>query len=199
MRLSGFSLRQKIVAIGVFQVVVVGGVLFAMYHSDTKDKIRGQYVERARSIILTAEATREGMGTKWDKGLFSAEQLRAWADKKDLDKILEAVPVVTAWKAAMAKSQEGGYGFRAIKFSPRNPKNEPDTVEAEAIKRMEKENLTEYYVVDASRNAVRYFRPVKLTQECLLCHGDPVTSSKLWGNDQGLDPSGGKMENWEGR
>lgn len=197
MRLSGLSLRQKIVAIGLLQVVAVGGVLFAMYHSDAKGKVRQQYVERARSIILTAEATREGMGTKWDKGLFTAEQLRAWADKKDLDRILEAVPVVTAWKAAMAKSQEGGYEFRAIKVNARNPKNEPDPVEAEAITRMEKESLPEYYVVDASRNAVRYFRPVKLTQECLLCHGDPATSGKLWGNDQGIDPSGGKMENWK--
>jgi methyl-accepting chemotaxis protein len=44
---------------------------------------------------------------------------------------------------------------------------------------------------------VRYFRPIRLTDECLLCHGDPQTSKANWGNDKGLDPTGVRMEGWK--
>lgn len=191
------SLRKKIVLIGVSQLVVMGGVLFAMYYREMKSKVQEQYVAKARSIVLTTESMREGMGQKWDKGMFTAAQLRQWVDAKQMDKVLDAVPVVTAWRAAMAKAAEGGYEFRVPKFHPRNPKNTPDAIEAEVLKRFETENLTEYHMVDAQRNAVRYFRPVKLTAECMLCHGAPATSAELWGNDQGLDPTGTRMEDWK--
>ncbi len=46
------------------------------------------------------------------------------------------------------------------------------------------------------RNAVRYFRPIRLTQDCLLCHGSPSQSQELWGNAEGKDPTGTKMEDW---
>ena len=146
--------------IGVAPLVVLGGVLFALYYRDTRQKVRQRYVEQARSVVLTTEATREGMGVKWDKGLFSAQQLRGWADKKDIDRILEAVPVVTAWRAAMAKATEAGYEFRVPKLKPRNPKNEPDAIEAQALETLTREGLAEYHVIDPARHAVRYFRPV---------------------------------------
>jgi len=191
------SLRQKIVAIGVSQLAIVSVVLFVLYYNDTKEKVQSSYIERARSVILTAEATRENMGGKWDKGIFNARQMREWADKNEMDKVLAAVPVVTAWQAGMAKAKEGGYEFKVPKFHPRNPKNEPDEIEAEALRALEKGDLAEYHVVDRKTNKIRYFRPVKLTQECLLCHGDPATSASLWGNEKGLDPTGAKMENWK--
>ena len=110
---------------------------------------------------------------------------------------MQSVPVVTAWRAAMAKAKEGGYTFKATKFEPRNPKNQPDELEARVLRKLKDEKLAEYYEVDPTINAVRYFRPIHLTQECLLCHGDPATSVALWGNSNGLDPTGVRMENWK--
>lgn len=97
----------------------------------------------------------------------------------------------------MLKAQEGGYKFRVPKFSARNAKNEPDKVEAEVLRLFEKSGVKEHFLIDKEMNAVRYFRPIRLTSECLLCHGDPATSAQLWGNDKGLDPTGVKMENWK--
>lgn len=48
-----------------------------------------------------------------------------------------------------------------------------------------------------SKNAVRYFRPVVLTETCLLCHGDPATSQVLWGNAKGVDATDGKRGGWK--
>ncbi|MCH8967007.1 MAG: DUF3365 domain-containing protein [Planctomycetes bacterium] len=189
-------MRKKIVLIGVVQLTIVAGILFAAYYSEAKEKVQQQYVDKARSIVLTTESTREEMGKKWEAGIFTSEQLGEWAREGDLEKILATVPVVTAWNAAMAKADEGGYEFRVPKFHPRNPKNEPDALEARALRLFEEDHLDEFYELDESMNAIRYFRPIRLTQECMLCHGDPATSLALWGNDKGLDPTGVKMENW---
>ena len=146
---------------------------------------------RARSIVLTAESVRQEMARKWDLGLFDAHQLSDWDKQGKLEKVLGAVPVVTAWNAAMAKAEEGGYEFRVPKVQPRNPENQPDAFELQALEAFEKDaQLHEYYAVDTEHNTLRYLRPIRLTQECLLCHGNPANSKTLWGNDQGLDPTG---------
>ena len=128
--------------------------------------------------------------------------IRSYAESGQRDKLLAVIPVVSAWQSAMRKSKEGEYTFRVPKFSPRNPKNEPDynqpvKIEGPALEKMQKENLDEYYVIDETTNSVRYFLPVHLSENCLVCHGDPATSKTLWGNDNGLDPTGSRMENWK--
>src|SRR5690606_10353068 len=87
--------------------------------------------------------------------------------------------------------------FKTPKHQPRNASNEPDAIETEALRILDEQGLPEWHMIDEEQNAVRYFRPIRLTQGCLVCHGDPATSVELWGNDQGLDPTGVKMENWK--
>jgi methyl-accepting chemotaxis protein len=190
------TLRQKIVALGVVQLVVVTGVLFYLHCRQARQTAENEFVSRARSIALTAESIRDEMGRKWQLGLFDKKMLSQWAKQGRLDQVLAAVPVVTAWRAAQAKAEEGGYEFRVPKFQPRNPKNEPDAVEARALNALTASNLNEYHEIDRERNAVRYFRPVRLTQDCLICHGSPAQSKELWANDYGKDPTGTKMEDW---
>ena len=197
MDMKQWSLRGKIVLAGVFLPAVLILILFRLYVSEAKEKTLQSYADKARAICLTAESTRDEMESKWQMGLFTAEQLRDLAAEGEKEKVLAMVPVVSAWNAAMRKAEEGGYTFKVPKHSPRNPKNEPDALEARALKLMEEKNLAEYYEIDPTLNAVRYFRPVRLTETCLLCHGDPKNSQALWGNGQGLDPTGGAMENWQ--
>jgi methyl-accepting chemotaxis protein len=194
--LSHWTLRTKIVVLAVSQLLLVTGVLFYLHYRQAQEMARDEYLARARSITLTVESVREEMGRKWKLGLFDQQRLVEWAQKGQIDKVFAAVPVVTAWHAAMVKSAEGGYEFRVPKFQPRNPKNEPDELEARALNQLASGSSAEYYEVDPARNAIRYFRPIRLTRECLLCHGDPAHSLALWGNQGGLDPSGAKMENW---
>ncbi len=123
-------------------------------------------------------------------------RLRAWADAGEVDKVVGAVPVISAFRIAMAKAREGGYEFRVPKLEPRNPDNLPDEFEARVLRKLKSEQLSEYFEIDEARNAIRYFRPVRLTQECMMCHGDPSGSKEFWGNDQGLDPTGARMEDW---
>jgi methyl-accepting chemotaxis protein len=197
MDLKQWSLRGKIVLVGVVlpTLLIVG--LFRLYSGESREKTLTAYADKARAICLTAESTRDEMEKNWQMGLFTAERLRELADAGEKQKVLAMVPVFSAWNAAMRKAQEGGYTFKVPKHSPRNPKNEPDQLEAKALKLMDEQNLDEYYEIDPALNAVRYFRAVRLSETCLLCHGDPKNSQALWGNDNGIDPTGGPMENWK--
>lgn len=197
MDLKQWSLRGKIVLVGVLLPTLLIVLLLRLYSSESRAKTVAAFTDKARAICLTAESTRQEMETKWEMGLFSAAQLREFAAKGQHDKVLAAVPVVSAWNAAMRKAEEGGYTFKVPKFKPRNPKNEPDPLEAKALKLMSDQNLDEYYEIDPSINAVRYFRAVRLSATCMLCHGDPATSQELWGTSNGTDPTGGPLENWK--
>ncbi|MDH4320686.1 MAG: methyl-accepting chemotaxis protein [Desulfobulbaceae bacterium] len=195
--LKNLALRGKIVSIGILLPTVLLLVLFKMYSDEGKEKSLQSYADKARAICLTAEATRMEMEDKWKLNVFNQPQLREYAESGQHDKMLAMVPVFSSWQAAMRKADEGGYTFKVPKFSPRNPKNQPDEFEARVLKLLTEKNLDEYYEVDEQQNAVRYFRAVRLTETCMLCHGDPATSQELWGNDQGLDPTGAKMEGWQ--
>ncbi|ACN14027.1 methyl-accepting chemotaxis protein [Desulforapulum autotrophicum HRM2] len=201
-RLRDLPLLLKFLFTGIGVMAVLTGVLFFLYYKSDKRTTIESFVEKARAICLISESTREEMEEKWNMGLFSVEMVKSLAEKNETDKLLASIPVVTAWKATMRKAQAGGYTFRTPKFNPRNPNNEPDyglpeKIEGPALEKIKHENLNEYYVIDTQANAVRYFLPVRLTQGCLICHGDPEQSTTLWGRNDGKDPTGGTIENWK--
>ena len=82
--LKKMTLRQKIVALGVLQLVFVTGVLFYLNYRQTRQTAENEYVARARSIALTAESVREEMGRKWNLGLFDKKMLSQWAKEGTL-------------------------------------------------------------------------------------------------------------------
>jgi methyl-accepting chemotaxis protein len=51
--------------------------------------------------------------------------------------------------------------------------------------------------IEWENERIVYFRSVRLSKDCLACHGDPATSKDLWGNTDGKDPTGAMMENWK--
>ncbi len=194
---GSWSLKIKLLVLGVVGITVLVTAQAVVNYHRMWDLAIDQSVDKTRSVVLMAEAAREEMGNKWDSGLITPEMLREWADAGELDKVVAAVPVVTAWKMVEAKAEAGGFSLKVPKNQPRNPDNEPDAREREVLAKFEKEGLEEFSFVDRDLNAVRYFRPIRLTQECLMCHGDPATSAGIWGNTAGLDPTGTRMENWK--
>ncbi len=191
------SLMKKILLVGICTMVALCSSLFVLYGIDDHKKSLAQYGEKAETICLFTESVMKEMEKKWDQGIMSAELMRTFADSGEEEKILSMVPVVAAWQAAYEHAEEFGYTFKVPKFQPRNPENEPDEIEANALKTMKETGSVDYRVIDESKNTVRIFRAVKLSKSCLLCHGDPATSASLWGNDKGLDPTGSRMEGWK--
>lgn len=211
MSLKNWSLRGKLVTIGVAFPAILLAVLFVAYFFQAKQKTEHALVEKAIGITLTAESARLNMEDKWKVGAFSAEQLQQWAHegRDGQRKILEAVPVVSALRAAAMQAETGGYQFRAPKVNPRNPRNEPDAIDLEALAELRRRqpklmpgqaNSNDLVIRDDSRNSVRYYRAVYLGDSCLYCHGDAQNAAhNIWPNPQenpeGRDPTGGIMEN----
>lgn len=191
------SLQVRVLCVGVVLPGLIIGALVWVYSVDSRERAVLGATDKARSICLSAESVREQKESEWQNGVVSHAQIKDWLDSGEEDKALSSVPIVTAWQTAMKKAESGGYQFRVPALTPRNPKNAATTLETKALKALEQGDLDEYHIVDNDSNSVHYFRPVRLTETCMSCHGDPKTSEALWGNSEGLDATGHRMENWQ--
>ena len=191
------SLMNKILLVGLITMTALCVCLFVLYGFDDGKKSQNAYVDKARTICLLTESVRNGIEKKWDQGILTPAQMKAYADSNNMENVVSMVPVVSAWQAAYEQADRMDYTFKVPKFSPRNPKNQPDKIEGRALEQMKRSNENDYVYLDKQANTIRFFRAVRLTEPCLLCHGNPATSLALWGNDQGKDPTGSKMENWK--
>ena len=191
------SLRTKLLVIGIALPSAIVGCQLYFYATESYQKAIDSGVDKARALCLAVESAREQTEKQWESGIFKAEHLQKWSEAGEKEKVLSTIPVVTAWNSALNKAEEGGYKFRVPAFNARNPDNLPNEMQAKAIEEIKSKDLEEYHVVDKEKNLVHYFRPVKLTQSCMACHGDPETSLAVWGNSDGVDATGYQMENWE--
>lgn len=185
----------------ITMIVLIVTVLFVLYIVNETRTIRDAEVRAARNLVLMAESVRENMTTKWELGLFSTASLREIKDTEAdpqlrKQKILAAVPVVAAWESAKAKAEEGGFRFRTPREDARNKANLPDAIEKEALDYFRANpSAVEHVIIDSKQNAIRYFRPVRLSAVCLNCHGDPAKSQEIWGTTDGKDITGFRMDN----
>lgn len=187
---NNLSLKKKIL-LPLITVSLLTGVLTYFYFINLyEDTLITERIGQARTLILSAESVRE----------YVADQQKSELFVKNLDKLenlLKTVPIFAAIKTASTKAKELNFGFKVPKFSPRNPDNEPDEYEAKILKMLESGTKEEYYEIDKATNRIRYFKPVRLTEECLKCHGDPNRSQEYWGRADGKDFTGTKMEGWQ--
>jgi len=180
MRLPRISIRWKILLLTLLAPVVLSSLLAYQRINDIREGAKEAIISKSTGIVLMAEATREQMAKKLEHGVVRPfEQLNA-------SNIMEAVPVITALDVAASKAREAGYEFRVPKLAPRNSKNTPTDLEKSVLMEFERDNLTEKIIIEPDQ--IRYFRPIRLTQECLFCHGDPIGSK---------DVTGGTKEGWK--
>lgn len=191
------SLMNKILLVGLTTMTALCICLFTLYGFDDHEKSVNAFISKAQTICLLTESVRNEIENKWQQEIMTPELMREYAQKNQMEKVLSMVPVVSAWQAAYEQADRMDYVFKVPKFNPRNIKNQPDGIERKALETMKQTDTNDFIYLDEQANTVRVFRAVRLTETCLLCHGDPATSMALWGNDKGQDPTGGRMENWK--
>jgi len=179
---KNLSLTWKVMLITLVGPLLLALIMAYLHIADIKDSAINARIKESRSVVMMAEAVRENMAHKLKLGVLQPFDTLA----KDQAKLLEAVPIVTAMSTAAAKAKEAGYEFRAPKEYPRNPKNEPNALEKEVLADLQAGKSTEKIIVEKDR--ILYFKPIKLTEECMYCHGDPKGEK---------DPSGGTKEGWK--
>lgn len=179
MILSKLSIKWKILILTILGPVIIAILLAWQQVNDIRSGAEKAIITKSAGIVLMAEAARNEMAKNLQAGIVKPfDQLTA-------DNILRAVPVVMAMNVAASKAKEAGYVFRVPKVDPRNPSNTPDNVEKSILDEITRDNLSEKIIIED--NQIRYFRPIRLTAECLYCHGDPRGEK---------DVTGGIKEGW---
>jgi len=177
--LANVSIKWRLLAIALAGPVVVSCVMGAFLVGAIRDFSEQGLLDKSRAIVLMAESARTEMSAKIEAGIMRP------LSEIPKDKVVGAVPVVTAIRMASENAKAVGYQFRVPKISPRNPENEPTPQERAILEELEAKNLSEVIVREPDQ--IRYFRAIRLTKECLYCHGDPKGSP---------DPTGGVKEGW---
>ena len=180
MSMGDMSIRWKVMILALAGPLVIALLMGWQRAADTRTAAERTVIDKSKAIVLMAEATRNEMAKKLEMGVIKPfEQIEP-------SKVIEAVPVVTAMQTAAMNAEKSGYTFRVPKVSPRNPKNQPTPFEFEILKELESGKIAEKVVI--TKDEVRYFKPIKLTKECLFCHGEPKGKT---------DPTGGTLEGWK--
>ena len=167
------SLTQKVI-VSISGVLIVTSFLTFWV---TRDRVNRQaeeaFRDKVRQITGMASATREWYSANIDTLVPNHEF-----------KHLEQVPVVVAWKVAQQYAQSSGMEFKTPSPNPRDPKNAADEFERRALTQFqERPDLKEYSerVIENGREWMRYAQPVRVSKDCLFCHGDPAGSKDPFG------------------
>ena len=198
MNWNSVGTRVLVIITATIAIITIATLFF--YASNKKQDIIEANFTKAKQLLMLSESIRQDTLSKWDQGLFSAQHLRQVAKDKSTSEaqsmIVSTIPVASAWTVLQENEEESGYRFKAPRIGARNPNNEADEIEREALIFFKNNQSTKNYrYLDEIKNEARYFQSVKLDKQCEICHGDPANSEQLWGNTLGTDVLGYPMEN----
>ena len=189
-----FSVSSRTVAITWVAVAVAAAASLLVMRSVIREQGLQLVHVAMRGLVLSAENTRETVAglnaaNAFDRPALLAE-LRKVSDFRKAS-LYNTIPVVAAWKAIERVADKEGYEFRIPSHNPRNQRNNPTLEEERILAKLTEGNLEEYFEVDPARNEMVYARPIRLSKDCMGCHGQPGP-----GNRDGKDAVGFRMEGW---
>lgn len=187
-----FSLSTRLVSITLAAVALVTVASVSIQRSEIRRQGTEMTKLQMRSIILAAENARASVSALRGRGMFIAADASSVKGDYRQSGLYLTVPVVAAWKAIEQVALKENYEFKIAAHQPRNPANTPAGDEERILTALETNGQTDYFGVDEKNGVMVYARPIRLTQDCLACHGDPGTSAAK----NGKDILGFAMENW---
>lgn len=149
--------------------------------------------QHIRAIRAMQRAVLDQTTEHWNSELFS----RSKVQDEIKDGNFKAIPIIASFQAVEATAKETIFQFHTPAFVPRNQANLATGDELEIITKLRDENLDEFFHINKKSKMLEYYSTLRFEEGCLQCHGDPANSMKLWGNNEGLDPTGVKMEGEE--
>jgi methyl-accepting chemotaxis protein len=200
-RIRFLDIHMKIEAKIVWMVVAAIVISLGISLASQLTVLRKQGVEMThdsmRGIVVSGEEVRRLVSQMHGNHAFRNQELIEALRKsgKDLREsaVYDTIPVVAAWKAIGTAAKKEGYVFRVVREQARNKVNLPDESEKHILQVLADQNLDEYRSVDDAAGKVVYARAIRLTQDCLTCHGDPKQSP----TGDGKDMLGFAMEGWK--
>ncbi len=202
---NGLGLATKILLVVGIGFLISFGVSTYCLRQGISTEAFTDLEGKAHAVAEQAQSSMEYFSDlQDDSSIFKSEEMLAKlqseiatapaAGKMDVIRhspMYQTIPVVAAWRIAQARAEEAGYVFKTPRIGARNPANEPDPFTRgliDELMRTKGESLTR---VDEATNTLHVVRPLKLSPNCMMCHGTSADDS----NGDGLDPLGFRMEN----
>ena len=171
--LDKLKITGKIIGSVSITLAITASVSFWITQRRVNQQAEEAFRDKVRQITGMATETR-----KW----FSSN-IESMVPGQDF-KALNQVPVVVAWSVAQQYAAGQHMVFRTPWLQPRDPKNQPDDFERRALEAFQKDSsLAEYSerFAEDGKDTMHYAQPVRLSQDCLLCHGDPAGQKDPFG------------------
>ena len=171
--LGKLKLNGKILGAIAFTLLLTSAVSFWITQRRVNQQAEEAFRDKVRQITGMAGATRTWFSD-------NLETLVPGGNFKSLNQ----VPVVAAWSVARQYATGQDMKFHTPSLTPRDAKNEPDEFERRALEAFQKDaTLAEYSdrTVENGHDIMRYAQAIRLTQDCLVCHGDPAGSKDPFG------------------
>lgn len=177
------SLRKKLVVVPFALLLFSIGASLLIQAWTIREQGNILTRDAMRAVLVAAENVRSTMSGLRESGAFDTIRPPSGGVSYRETKLFATVPVVAAWNSLKHVARAEGYDFRIASMNPRNLENRPRPGEMEILQAFQSPAVKEYYRVDSKTGDVVYARPVRLTRDCLVCHGDPSRSASGDGKD----------------
>jgi methyl-accepting chemotaxis protein len=205
---DGLKLVPKIVATAVLVVLTAVIADYVVFVRGYRASAQEAMVEKARAFSAVADEAKNHASTLYRENSFDEARLRAdlAADlaagrTADQSRLFKTVPVVVGWTSAREAASREKVDFRISALEARNSRNqlvqgsfERDLFE-KLLKQIDGGGPDTINAVDSSTNNLHFMRAIRLTENCLVCHGTPGSSYDR--DKTGKDVTGHVMESWK--
>jgi len=187
------TIRNKIIygTVATILITTMIGTILSM--NDIKDVAKEGLIQHIKAVKAMGEAVLQQTSQNWDNNMFDTAAVKKNIDKKDYS----IIPIVSTFNAIKKAGESTIFKFRTPVANPRNTANLAGDEDLKIFEKLKNGNLDEYYFIDSKTNQLHYYQTLKMGDQCIKCHGDPATSEVLWGNKDGLDFTGKKMEGYK--
>lgn len=206
-RFRSLSLTARTILVMLAMLLVVLAANYATFARGYRDTVTRLLTDKASAVTAIADQAKNYTSHQHEVGAFDEHgMLREWEELKAQGKsyrtsrLYSTVPVVVGWTVAREAAKAEKLDLHVVAFSPRNSENgvTPESFSGrmlteltEQIKRGGADSLWRH---DRASNTVHYLRAIRLTKDCMKCHGTPGTADDV--NGTGKDVLGFQMEGW---
>jgi methyl-accepting chemotaxis protein len=201
------NLGTRIVTVTLAILVAVLTVNYVVFIHGYQGRAQEAMVEKAKAFSAVADEAKNHVSAlhrldTFDHRTLSAELAKDLAAGKPLGetRFFKTIPVVAGWTAAQEAAKRENIEFRITSFQVRNKDHEPKagSFEEQLLRRLSDQvaagGSEVVQAVNATDNTLHFMRAIKLTDNCLICHGEPGSQWDV--AKTGKDATGHAMEGW---
>ncbi len=204
-KLKSLGLSTRIIGLTLIILVGVVCVNYFVFVSGFRKSAEDAFIARAGAFTAVADEAKNHVARLHLRHTFNEEEMleeletlqksgRSYTEAS----IFGTVPVVAGWTAAQEAAKREGIEFHISAFEARNKDNEPkggsfdEQLLRDLTTQVQANGAETVARIDRDTNILHYMRAIRLTDDCLTCHGNPSPE-----NTSGKDIVGFPMEGWK--